>query len=158
MKPPKQNFLESYDSQQLLFPKDSSNKLSFSISNIYIKQEKLNFIEQLANRNAFIHETKILSMQTKKISYSSSFFTFKIFAKRERRNIHKSDISRSQNGGKGPSITTTLELIRSRKLVTYLYLDTQSASPFSPSLPPSFLPSFLRFFSWITVGIRGRVH
>lgn len=148
MKPPKQNFLESYDSQQLLFPKDSSNKLSFSISNIYtihiyIKQEKLNFIEQLANRNASIHETKILSMQTKKISYSSSFFTFKISAKRERRNIHKSDISRSQNGGKGPSITTTLELIRSRKLVTYLYLDTQSASPFSPSLFPSFFPSFL---------------
>lgn len=110
---------------------------------IYIKQEKLNFIEQLANRNASIHETKILSMQTKKISYSSSFFTFKISAKRERRNIHKSDISRSQNGGKGPSITTTLELIRSRKLVTYLYLDTQSASPFSPSLFPSFFPSFL---------------
>lgn len=44
-----------------------------------------------------------------------------------------------QNGGKGPSQlprSTTLELIRSRKLVTYLYLDTQSAgsSPVRPLL------------------------
>lgn len=41
--------------------------------------------------------------------------------------------SRSRTDGKGPSQlprSTTLELIRSRKLVTYLYLDTQSAGSF----------------------------
>lgn len=84
-----------------------------------------------------------------KISYSSFFFTFKN-SQRERRNIHKSDITRNQNGGKGPSITTTLELIYSRKLVTYLYLDTQSTSPFPPFLP--FLPSFLRSFLFVDHG------
>lgn len=132
--------------------KNSSNKLSFSIYIIYIsyKQEKIKFYRTTRESKCFHPWNQNFIRHDKNFLFLSFFFYLQKFAKRERRNIHKSDITRNQNGGKGPSITTTLELIRSRKLVTYLYLDPQSTSPFPPFLP--FLPSFLRSFLFVDHG------
>lgn len=150
MKPPKQNFLESYDSQQLLFPKDSSNKLSFSISNIY-KTRKIKLYRTTRKSKCF-HPRNQNFIHADKENFLFLFFFYLQNIRKARKKEHTQIRYKQKSKWRQRSVNYHDSGTDPFSKTGHVSLPGHSIGLSLLSLPPSLLLSFLPSFLFVDHG------